>query len=97
MDTNIGLFHRGGRPDIFQAPKTSVSGECFISVNTVTGRLAEGRWFDVWTVAQTLNTAWTFYRTYEKLSTAVTGGQVEIYGSRWWAGSYYWEIDRRER
>jgi len=81
MDTNIGLFHRGGQPDIFQLPKTSVSGKCYISVNTATERPAEGRWFDVWTVAQTLNSACTYYRTYEKPSTAVTGGQVEIYGS----------------
>jgi len=81
MDTNIGLFHRGGQPDIYQVPNTSVSRKCFISVNTATERPAEGRWFDVWTVAQTLNTVCMYYRTYEKPPTAVTGGQVEIYGS----------------
>jgi len=81
IDTNVGLFHRGGQPDIFQVPKTSVSGKCYISVNTATDRPAEGRWGDVWTVAQTLNSACTYYRTYEKPSTAVTGGQVEFYGS----------------
>ncbi len=81
MDTNLGLFHRGGQPDIFHVPKTSVSGKFLISVNTATERPAEGRWFDVWTMAQTLNTACMYYRIYENPSSAVTGGQVEIYGS----------------
>lgn len=78
-DSNVGLFHRSGQPDIFQIPRTTVSGKCYVSLDTATERPTEGRWFDVWTVAQTLNTACTYYKT-SAPSSAVTGGQVKIYG-----------------
>ncbi len=80
MDSNVGLFHRGGPPDRFQVPRRSVAGECAVSLNTATEGSVEGRWFDIWTVAQTLNTACTYYRTSEP-SSAVTGGHIEVYGS----------------
>lgn len=81
MYPDFGTFHRGGHSDTFQVPMTAVAGKCFMNVDLATERPVEGRWFDVWTVAQTLNTACTYYRVPDEPATAVTGGHVEIYGS----------------
>lgn len=83
MDSTVGQFHRDGADDIFRLPRTSASGLCYVTLDTAWPETTvEGRWFDVWTVAQTMNTACTYYRIPTQANTAVTGGTAWLYQER---------------
>ena len=77
-DTTTGVFHHNGEPDSFQLPRTSVVHDCVVHLDTEHGPV-QGRWLDVWMVAQTLNTACTYYRNRNPQS-LVTGGEVRFLG-----------------
>lgn len=60
--------------------------DCVVHLDTEHGPV-QGRWLDVWTVAQTLNTTCTYYRTRNPQKPGYRW-RGEVFGWRWiWAGS----------
>lgn len=51
-----------------------------MTVDMATDMPVLGTWASLWSVAQTLNTACTYYKTPNLPTSAVTGGKVDVHG-----------------
>ncbi len=72
----VGQFHRGGEANAFRLPQTSIVGDCQVSVDLNGVERVQGSWQEIWTLANTMSTACTYYINQQYASTAVTGGYV---------------------
>ena len=72
-----GGFHHGTPHDVFKLPKTSVQGDCMVTVDLINGdRPSLGSWAQVWALVSTLSTACTYYMYDQRGPRAFTGGVV---------------------
>ena len=55
-------------------------GDCEVSVDLSEGVPVVGNWNQVWTMANTLSTACTYYRVARTPESAVTGGYIVANG-----------------
>ena len=75
-DIHVGLFHTGQQLDLYHLPVESTYGDCYIELTLAqSGVETEGRWPEVWTLAQTLSTACTYWRN-DNPGSGVTGGEI---------------------
>ncbi|KAL8792030.1 MAG: hypothetical protein Q9195_005371 [Heterodermia aff. obscurata] len=74
-------FHHGleGNP-YFRLPRASIVGDCEVSVDLSEPAPVQGSWNEVWTMANTLSTACTYYRAARTPESAVTGGYIVANG-----------------
>ncbi|KAL8856184.1 MAG: hypothetical protein Q9178_007222 [Gyalolechia marmorata] len=72
-----GGFHRGTPHDVFELPRSSIEGDCSVTVDLINGdRPLLGSWAQVWTLVSTLNTACAYYMYDQRGPRAFTGGVV---------------------
>lgn len=77
-DISPGLFHTAPNPtDPFSLPKTAIFGDCEIRVDLIPGRghPVEASWPYLWTLAQTLSTACSYWPS-DAPSLGRTGGWI---------------------
>lgn len=72
----VGQFHRGGEANAFRLPRTNIVGDCQVSVDLNGVERVQGSWQEIWTLANTMSTACTYYINQQYAATAVTGGYV---------------------
>ncbi|KAL8756538.1 MAG: hypothetical protein Q9199_002864 [Rusavskia elegans] len=72
----VGQFHRGGEANAFRLPRTKVVGDCQVTVDLNGVERVQGSWQEIWTLANTMSTACTYYINQQYAATAVTGGYV---------------------
>lgn len=72
----VGEFHRGREWNDFLLPKTKVVGDCQVTVDVNRVERVQGSWQEIWTLANALITACTYFRVSGDASTSVTGGSV---------------------
>ena len=72
----VGQFHRGGEMNAFRLPRTKVVGDCQVTVDLNGVERVQGSWQEIWTLANTMSTACTYYINQQYAATAVTGGVV---------------------
>ncbi|KAL8846031.1 MAG: hypothetical protein Q9221_008844 [Calogaya cf. arnoldii] len=72
----VGQFHRYGEPNAFRLPRTNVVGDCQVTVDLNGVERVQGSWQEIWTLANTMSTACTYYINQQYAETAVTGGVV---------------------
>ena len=72
----IGQFHQGGPNNDFRLPRSHIVGDCQVTVDLNGVTSVQGSWLEVWTMANTMSTACTYYRSQQYPATAVTGGYI---------------------
>lgn len=85
IDTAIGVFHHDPRGTVsdsesFRVPHFGVVEDCQVSVDIDGGAgVVRGSWLEVWTMANMMLTACTFYRI-DRPESAVSGGWIRANG-----------------
>lgn len=72
----LEAFPTDGNVDPAQLPLLHNVGDCLVSLIVGPGGPVRGRWLDVWTKAQMLSTACTYFRT--GLHNIATGGEANF-------------------
>ncbi|KAI4176557.1 MAG: hypothetical protein LQ346_007856 [Caloplaca aetnensis] len=72
----VGQFHHGGPMDLFRLPRTYSVGDCRVTVDLNRLGVVDGSWQQIWTSANTLITACTYFRNPSDAGTAATGGYI---------------------
>ena len=80
METSLSQFHHGAPSDSFRLPISYISGDCQVTVDLDGGNPVPGSWNEVWTLANTLSTACTYYRVHQEPTSAVAGGWISANG-----------------
>ncbi|KAL8904140.1 MAG: hypothetical protein Q9207_003464 [Kuettlingeria erythrocarpa] len=76
ISITVGQFHHGGPMDSFRLPRTYTAGDCRMTVDLNRVEAVEGSWQQIWTMANALITACTYFRHPSDAETAVTGGYI---------------------